>query len=148
MTAGPGMTREVRIQRARAWLRYLSRDMRAARAAQDAPDRFEPYQVAFWAQQAAEKVVKGALAYLGVSFERTHDLNDLVELLPADWHTRKAAGVLGELSLYGVDTRYPDMGEPEPTAEDARTAIIQAAAVQQAIRRDLEDRGFPFQSQV
>jgi len=128
VTPGPGPTREARIQRTRAWLRYSS-----------------PYQAAFWAQQAAEKALKGALTYAGVRFEDTHRLNALAALLPVDWDTRRASNALAELSRYAVQTRYPDLDEPEPTAEEARTAITQAHAVQQAIRRDLEAHGFPFQ---
>jgi len=69
----------------------------------------------------------------------------LVELLPADYGTRRVAGALGELTDYSVETRYPDLGEIEPTAEDAQRAVTQALAVQQAMRRDLEAHGYPFQ---
>ncbi len=145
MTQGPGPTREARIQRTRAWLRYSSRDIAGARDMMRPGTKSSPYQAAFWAQQAAEKAIKGALTYAGVRFEEIHRLNALASLLPADWETRRAANALAALSRYAVQTRYPDLDEPEPTAEDARTAITQAAAVQQAIRRDLEAHGFPFQ---
>ena len=145
VTQGPGPTREARIQRTRAWLRYSSRDMDGAHDMARPGSKASPYQAAFWAQQAAEKALKGALTYAGVRFEETHRLNALAALLPDDWNTRRAANALAELSRYAVQTRYPDLDEPEPTAEDARTAITQAAAVQQAIQRDLEAHGFPFQ---
>ncbi len=67
-------------------------------------------------------------------------------MLPTDWETRRASVALAELSRYAVQTRYPDLSEPEPTAEDARAAVAQAAAVQQALQRDLEAHGFPFLS--
>jgi len=102
---------------------------------------------AFWAQQAAEKALKGALTYAGVPFEATHRLNALAAALPDDWETRRGRGALTELTSYGVETRYPGVGEPEPTVEDARRAITQAQAVQQVVWRDLEAHGFPFQSQ-
>jgi len=145
VTQGPGPTREARIQRTRAWLRYSSRDIDGARDALRPGTKSSPYQAAFWAQQAAEKAIKGALTYAGVRFEEIHRLNALAALLPADWETRRASTALAELSRYAVQTRYPDLDEPEPTAEDARRAITQAAAVQQATRRDLEAHGFPFQ---
>lgn len=146
MTQGPGPTPEARLQRTRAWLRYAARDLAGARDMVRPGSKASPYQAAFWAQQAAEKALKGALTYAGVRFEDTHRLNALAALLPADWDTRRASNALAELSRYAVQTRYPDLDEPEPTAEDARTAITQASAVQQAIRRDLETHGFPFQS--
>ncbi len=140
------MTPEAKIQRTRAWLRYSARDMSAARLLlKNAGGEASPYQAAFWAQQAAEKALKGALTYAGVPFEATHRLNALAAALPDDWEARRGRGALTELTSYGVETRYPDVGEPEPTVEDARRAITQAAAVQQAVRRDLEAHGFPFQ---
>jgi len=148
VTQGPGPTREARIQRTRAWLRYSSRDIAGARDALRPGSKSSPYQAAFWAQQAAEKALKGALTYVGTRFEDIHRLNALVALLPEDWHTRRASNALAELTTYAVQTRYPDVGLPEPTAEDAQRAITQAAAVQQAIRRDLEAHGYPFPSQA
>jgi len=145
VTQGPGPTREARIQRTRAWLRYSRRDLAGARDMARPGSQASPYQAAFWAQQAAEKALKGALTYIGVDFADTHRLNALAALLPADWDTRRASNALGDLSRYAVQTRYPDLGLPEPTVEDARRAITQAAAVQQAIRRDLEAHGFPVQ---
>jgi len=142
---GPGATPEARIQRTRAWLRYAARDMSAARDALRPGSRTSPYHAAFWAQQAAEKALKGALTYAGIPFEATHRLNTLAAALPDGWETRQVRGMLTELTSYGVETRYPDVGEPEPTAEDARRAVTQANAVQQAVRRDLEAHGFPFQ---
>lgn len=47
------MTPEAKIQRTRAWLRYASRDLRAARDALRPGADTSPYHVAFWAQQLA-----------------------------------------------------------------------------------------------
>ncbi len=127
----------------RAWLRYSSRDLAGARDALRPGSKSSRDLTAFWAQHAAEKALKRALTYVGVRFR----LNALAALLAADWNTRRASTALGELSRYAVQTRYPDLDETEPTAEDARRAITQAAAVQQAIRRDLEAHGYLFQSQ-
>lgn len=140
------MTPGARIQRTRAWLRYSARDMNVARLLlRNVGTGASPYHAAFWAQQAAEKALKGALTYAGVPFEATHRLNTLAAALPDGWETRRGRGGLTELTSYGVEMRYPDVGEPEPTVEDARRAITQAQAVQQAVRRDLETHGFPFQ---
>ncbi len=92
-------------------------------------------------------MIKAGLVYAGIPFTRTHDLNELVALLPDDYRTRRVAGALGELSDYGVETRYPDLGEPEPSAEDAQRAVTQALTVQQSMRRDLEAHGLPFPPQ-
>jgi len=142
------MTPEAKIQRTRAWLRYAARDLRVARASLRPDAEAEPYHAAFWAQQAAEKALKAALVYADIPFEATHNLDALAARLPDGWTARQAAGLLGQLTGYGVETRYPDLGEPEPTAEDARRAVIQANAVQRAVRRDLEAHGFVFQTRA
>ncbi len=56
---GPGATREARIQRTRAWLRYAGRDLRHARSLLRGEAEAEPYHVTFWAEQATEKALKG-----------------------------------------------------------------------------------------
>lgn len=107
------MTPEARIQRTRAWLRYSARDMNAARLLlRNVGAGASPYHAAFWAQQAAEKALKGALTYAGVPFEATHRLNALAAALPDGWETRRGRGGLTELTSYGVEMRYPDVGEP------------------------------------
>jgi HEPN domain-containing protein len=145
---GPGPTREARIQRARAWLRHASRDLSAAQLLLEhtvgQTPRAAPFQVAFHAQQAAEKALKGALTYAGVRFEDTHRLNTLAGLLPLDWETHRLSTTLGELNRYAVQARYPDLAEPEPAVEDARRAIAQALSVQQTVVRDLKSHDFPL----
>ncbi len=60
--------------------------------------------------------MKGALVWADVPFGPTHDLDALAARLPQGWQAGRAAGVLRELTLYATETRYPDLGEPEPTA--------------------------------
>lgn len=63
--------------------------------------------VGFHAQQAVEKPLKAVLAAAGITFRRTHDISELLDLLTdnaieapphADW--------LDELNPYAVATRY------------------------------------------
>ncbi len=64
--------------------------------------------ICFHAQQAVEKYLKAVLAWNGVDFPRTHD----VDFLPAE--CRKVAGGeldsidLKSLTDFGVSVRYPD----------------------------------------
>jgi len=81
-----------------------------------------------------------------VRFEPTHQLNHLAAALADGWEARQASGTLRELTTYRVEKRYPDLGELEPTAADAQRAIARAHALHQAVRRDLQARGFPFRS--
>lgn len=61
----------------------------------------------FHAQQCVEKALKAVLSYAGVSFRRTHDIAELLDLLtdaglPAPPH----AQILDELTPYAVEMRY------------------------------------------
>lgn len=101
-------------ERARAFLDRADADLAAVRALEgldEVPDEI----VGFHGQQAAEKLLKAALAAHGIDFPRTHSIRFLVDLLddhdlapPADLH-----GVT-ELYPFGVQLRYetPLDGEP------------------------------------
>jgi HEPN domain-containing protein len=64
--------------RPQAWLRQASNDLDLARLARD--NRFHA-QACYFASQAAEKALKGALLEVGLEPPHTHVLNDLVEAL-------------------------------------------------------------------
>jgi len=135
---------DARLRWTRAWLRYSANDLATARDALRPESPSLPYNAAFWAQQAAEKALKGALTYARVSFDRTHQLDALAAALPEGWETRKLRGTLPELTRFAVETRYPDLGTLETTVDDADLAIRQAYGVQLSVRRDLEARGVVF----
>ncbi len=123
------------------WLRKSFLDLRASRRllaliGQD----IAAYHVCFLAQQAAEKAVKAALVAEQRPVEPTHDLDALVSALPSDWTVRRALGQFGALTEYAVDTRYPDPRR-EPTAADAGIAVERAAAIVDAVVRDLRRHG-------
>lgn len=63
--------------------------------------------IGFHCQQAAEKILKALLTYLGQRFRKTHDLRELIDLLadqgvylPADLNE------LDRLTPYAVEFRY------------------------------------------
>ena len=85
--------------------------------------------VGFHVQQAVEKSIKAVLAHRGVSFRRTHDIAELLDLLADesidappndDW--------LDELNPYGVEARY---GLVSPAGLDRRRALDAGRAVWQ-----------------
>jgi HEPN domain-containing protein len=108
------------------WLRYAQADLDLARV--PLPKRGMYEQLCFLAQQAAEKSIKAILVSAGVEFPRTHDLQALVDLLPAVIRRPPAVGVVARLTAYAVSSRYP--GEEEPvTEEEYREAVQLAEAV-------------------
>ncbi|HUY15753.1 MAG TPA: HEPN domain-containing protein [Terriglobia bacterium] len=92
------------LELARGWFLKAESDLNTAKRMAESDG---PYDTAcFHAQQAAEKYLKGLLAFRGQPFHRTHNLEELQHLgesLPA-W---PLAGLdLAELSSYAVEVRY------------------------------------------
>ena len=108
------------------WLRYAQADLDLARV--PLPKRGMYELLCFLVQQAAEKSIKAVLVSAGVEFPRTHDLQALVDLLPAKIHRSTALNVVARLTAYAVSSCYP--GEEEPvTEEEYREALQLAEAV-------------------
>jgi HEPN domain-containing protein len=81
-----------------------------------------PYDTAcFHAQQAAEKLLKGLLAFAGEAIPRTHNLEELQQLCATAFpDSRWSTLELAELTPYAVEMRY-DFGF-WPTQEAATEA--------------------------
>jgi HEPN domain-containing protein len=89
--------------------------------------------IAFHLQQAAEKTLKALLAFRSIVYPKTHDLDDLFDLLP-----KELVGVLSfrerviGWTSYAVDMRYDITGYPDreemrrtlQIAQDLRTAVL------------------------
>lgn len=123
---------------ARGWLAFALGDLAAARAGRSA--RLRPRIVAFHAQQAAEKAIKGALILDDVAPPPKHDLEELRRLLPDAWQVKRRPASLDRLTDYGVDAKYPDH-MVAVTPLDAALAVRQAISVIRLIRDEFERRG-------
>ncbi len=89
------------------WVKKAEEDLSVARslAALASPPRDI---VSFHCQQAVEKYLKALLQELGVAFPKTHDLEDLLELLlPHDATLAGLSRGLDSLTQYAVEYRYP-----------------------------------------
>ena len=82
----------------------------------------------FLAQQAAEKSLKAVLLGRGVSFSRTHNVGELIDLLPPDLGFPQELQDSALLTRYAVDTRYPGVYE-RPSWDDYERALRLAEAV-------------------
>jgi HEPN domain-containing protein len=127
------MTDENR-QLAQAWFRKAEHDLLSARnnlVAEEIPTD----AVCFHCQQAAEKYLKGLLAWHGVPVERTHDLVRLwalsVEVVTG---LEAPEAVILLLNDFSVAVRYPDPDELDPTLEQAQEALTAAMAIRDAVR--------------
>ncbi len=133
------MSEPEHLVEARRWLRYAAEDLIVAeRLLTDAGPA--PRQACYLSQQGAEKALKAALISLRIEFPKTHDLDRLQTLFPADWLVTSDHPDLARLSAWVIEARYP--GDwAEPTLEDAQAAVAQAHAVQDTVRLDLERHG-------
>jgi HEPN domain-containing protein len=86
----------------------------------------------FHAQQCAEKYLKARLQEAGIAFPRTHDLEQLLNLiLPIELSWEHLRSTLQLLTVYGVQVRYPGTSA---TRDMARDAIVAARLVRGAVR--------------
>lgn len=99
---------------ARAWLRKALRDLDSAdRLCKDSPPFTDT--ALFHAQQAAEKSLKAFLTYHEVSFEKTHDLEEISgRILAIDPTLEPLLKRVSVLTPFAVVFRYPgEDADPE-----------------------------------
>jgi HEPN domain-containing protein len=114
----------------RSWLAKAHSDLRSARALLALTEPATDTAV-YHCQQAAEKALKGYLAFRDQPLERTHDLERLLELAtvldPSFAPLETQADVLNP---YATAFRYPDMlGVQFPAFAEVKTAIEHAQAI-------------------
>lgn len=108
------------------WMQYAKADLAVAKRFPPEYGMFEP--LCYHAQQAGEKALKAVLVKLGIDIPYTHNLQKLLDLLPAEIRRTPDVDMSGRLSALAVTTRYP--GEEESlTEEDYNEAVRLADAV-------------------
>lgn len=128
------------IDAARGWIRTAQGDLRNVALVLPADDC--PYEtVCFHAQQAAEKYLKAALTFLAIPFPKVHDLDELLDLLPADAAVSVGRDGLPELSQLAVAPRYPGW-DTEIDRQVAERACATAQSVKREVLALLAARGF------
>jgi HEPN domain-containing protein/predicted nucleotidyltransferase len=133
------MSSTVRMADVHRWLRHAEEDLATAEAIL-ASGSLAPRNAGWHAQQCVEKALKAALILLNIDPPRTHNLNDLWQLLPEDWGVPPAVPILKKLGDLAVEARYP--GEwPEPTASDAQSAVQRARSVLESLRAGFARHG-------
>jgi HEPN domain-containing protein len=128
-----------------AWVEKAENDLRNAQHTLTLNDEECPFDtVCFHAQQCAEKYLKALLTLHQIEFPRTHDLTELVALLPAGIRFLVPSDELVVITPYAVEARYPgDWGRP--VRADAVRAVQIARRVRTAVRSQLPD-DFPSET--
>lgn len=90
-----------RERAALTWLAYALGDIDASRSGRGHPQR--PRIVGFHAPQAVEKALKAAIILEGAEPPRSHDLDELRNLLPRTWRVTNRYPHLIGLSGFAVE---------------------------------------------
>jgi HEPN domain-containing protein len=130
---------EPRLEDAQAWLDRAVLDLRAADLELGTPEAGLWGDVAFHAQQAAEKSLKAFLALNDVPFRKTHSIEELgracTEIDPGLGPLVDAAAPLTE---FAWKFRYPGDGS-DPTREEAGLALSVARKLVVLVRARLAE---------
>ena len=130
-----------RVADTKAWLAKAAGDIKAAEIL-GAVTALGGAAV-FHRQQAAEKAMKGFLAWHDVPFRKTHDLEEIGEACIAiDSKFKEIVDHTIPLTQYAWKYRYP--GEPRgPTQEEVEVALTLAHEVYDAIAASLPEEVKP-----
>ena len=124
------------IEQAGSFLSMAERDYRALCGMNDA-EVFSDEIFGFHVQQAVEKALKAWLCFLGASFPKTHDLDELGALLEeADQKIADSFSSLLEFTDFAVAFRYEAFPDLEGDI-DRRGCIDGVARLLQHVRRIL-----------
>ncbi len=105
------------------WLKYALADLKLAQIQLPEGTMYE--QLCFLLQQSVEKSLKGLLVHHDVDFPRIHNIQGLIDLLPAGIPRSELLLNASRLSHYAVIVRYP--GEDEPIEEDEYLQALEIA---------------------
>ena len=131
MSARP---RSVRV--VRQWVERAEEDLLTAEHTLTLGKRCPFPIVCFHAQQCAEKYMKALLTRHSVLFSKTHDLTELLLLVPKEVGLEITVSDVAVLNRYAVETRYPGNWEPM-TQADAEEAVALTRKVREAVRHHL-----------
>ncbi len=94
--------------------------------------------VCFHSQQCVEKYIKALLVYCSIQFPKSHDVVELLNLVPENYRPDLSIYDLAIINRYAVDTRYP--GEWEIiTRQEAEDSVRIAGDVRQKIKQTLSN---------
>ena len=127
---------EVKRKIAAQWLRRADADFALADHLLGQGESFLN-AAAFNSQQAAEKYLKAFLVWHQVAFPKTHDLEEILDLV--ETVDANLAGSLRDvivLTPYGVELRYPG-DRPDVTPDLAREAVELARKVRDGVLKVL-----------
>lgn len=115
------------------WIIKADSDLKAAEYLLTLKDDCPTEVVCFHAQQGVEKYIKALLTLLDVDFPKSHDLGELLKLLPQNRNVPLTVHEAEILTDYAVSARYPDDTEFIPILEATQASEI-AKRISSAVR--------------
>ncbi len=122
-----------RLELVRLWIEKAEEDYRNFQNTLKMGDDCPYNTVCFHAQQCTEKYLKARLVYLSIDFSKTHDIGDIVQLLPPGTHIPLMPVEQEQLTNYAWKGRYPGNWTPI-NRKQAEEAAALASKVRSAIR--------------
>jgi HEPN domain-containing protein len=122
----------------REWITKAENDLKTAAHTIKLGERCPTDTVCFHAQQCVEKYVKAVLVMEEIDFPKTHDLEELIALLPERRRPHLTSEEQNALTDYATGARYPGWGDIPLT--DARRAIAIARRVRKEVRKLLPEK--------
>jgi HEPN domain-containing protein len=125
----------------KVWLAHAEHDLKSARLILQDPTLTS--MVAFHAQQALEKLLKGLLEEKEQKVPKIHDLERLYSLAREHWHLELDEDALRLIGSLYLNSRYPaEVGllpSGRPTESEAHGFIVYAEEVMNRITRLLQE---------
>ena len=111
-----------RIEVVREWVLKAENDFTNAVHTLKLKEKCPTDTVCFHAQQAVEKYLKALLVFKNIDFRKTHDICELMAMLPQELQPALSGSEQDLLTDYATDSRYPGIYEPI-TLSEAREAV-------------------------
>ena len=115
-----------------SWMGKADKDLLTAQHELSFPDAVTE-AICFHCQQAVEKYLKAYLVFLGISFQKTHEIGELItKCEPKDKEISIFKEEADKLTDYAIQIRYPDEWS-EPTLTEAKEAFEIANKIKEFI---------------
>jgi len=130
------LEREKILKIAQEWIGKAENDLTNAVNTLKMGKRGPTDTVCFHAQQCVEKYLKATLVWKGIDFPKTHNISELMALIPAGVCLPIENKEQDRLTEYATVTRYPGAYEPI-SLDEARKAVALSRRVRKAARQSL-----------
>lgn len=120
----------------REWLEKADNDLKNAAYTMTLGAEGPTDTICFHSQQCVEKYLKAFLVFVEIDFPKTHDIEELMNLIPDRYRPELSIQDQRRLTAYATVTRYPGGYAPIKLSE-ARQAVKLARRIRNAIRGHL-----------